>query len=253
LLPKLGRRPGGILITVDVIRAIPGFCQPVSSLTHLAAAAVGVVAAVPLVRLARGHRHRVVAVAVYVFCVIATLAISGVYHSLERGCVARAVMKRFDYFAIWLLIAGTFTAVHGVMFEGRWRSGVLTFIWSYVALGVALQAIWFRVFSGVPGLLLYLGLGWIGVISVVKLGRQLGYAVVRPLWYAGIAYSFGAILEATGHPMLVYRWVGPHEVFHLAVIVGVALHWVFIRRLLMSHAPLASSSAVSSPLPLVAA
>src|ERR1700690_3179156 len=199
-------------VAFDVIREIPGFCQPVSSLSHLAAAGVGVVAAVPLLRLARGNRHRVLAIGVYVFCVIATLTISGVYHSLERGCAARAVMKRFDYFAIWLLIAGTFTAVHGVMFEGLWRSGVLIFIWSYVAVGVALQAIWFRVFSGVPGLLLYLGLGWIGVFSGVKLGRQLGHRVVRPLWYAGIAYSFGALLEATGHPMLLYRVVGPHEV-----------------------------------------
>ena len=45
-------------------------------------------------------------------------------------------------------------------------------------------------------MVLYLGLGWVGVFSVIKLGRQLGYVVVRPVWYAGIAYSAGAILEA---------------------------------------------------------
>jgi channel protein (hemolysin III family) len=208
---------------------------------------------VPLLRLARGNRHRLFAVGVYVFCVVATLAISGVYHSLERGCVARAVMKRFDYFSIWLLIAGTFTAVHGIMFEGRWRKGALTFIWSYVAVAISLQALWFHLFSGVVGLLLYLGLGWIGVFSVVKLGRQLGYRVVRPLWLAGIAFSAGAILEATGHPIVVQRWVGPHEVFHVAVIVGVVLHWIFIRRLLLTHVPAASSPTASPSLPFAAA
>jgi len=210
-------------------------------------------AGTPLVRLARGCRHRVRAVAVYVLCVFLTLVISGVYHSLEQGCSARNVMQRVDYFAIWLLIAGTFTAVHGIMWRGVWRSGVLTFIWSYVALGVLLQALWFRIFSGVPGLLLYLGLGWIGIFSILKLGRQIGSVAVRPMWYAGIAYSAGAILEATGHPVLVHRWVGPHEIFHVAVIAGVALHWLFIRRLLTAHAPSSSSSPILPTLPAAAA
>jgi channel protein (hemolysin III family) len=224
-------------IPSDLVHAIPGFCQPVSSLSHLAAAGVALLAGLPLVRLARGCRHRASAVAVYVVCVVATLGISGVYHSFERGGPARAVMQRIDYFAIWLLIAGTFTAVHGIMFSGIWRRGVLTFIWCYVGLAILLQALWFAVFSGVPGLVLYLVLGWVGLLSIWKLGRQLGFRVVRPMLYAGLVYSAGAILEATGHPVLVRRWVGPHEVFHLAVIAGVLLNWTFIRRLLLVHAP----------------
>ncbi len=236
----------------DVVRAIPGFCQPVSSLSHLAGAVVALVAGVSLVRLARGCRYRVSAVAVYVFCVVATLGISGAYHTLDRGCSARTVMQRMDYFAIWLLIAGTFTAVHGIMFSGAWRRGALTFIWGYVAVGISLQAIWFRVFSGVPGLVLYLGLGWVGLFSILKLGRQIGFTVVRPLWYAGIAYSAGAILEATGHPILIDRWVGPHEIFHVAVIAGVALHWFFIRRLLMAYAPALPAPVIVTAIPAVA-
>jgi channel protein (hemolysin III family) len=241
------------LIPGDVVRAIPGFCQPVSSLSHLAAAAVAVVAGVPLIRLARGCPNRVSSVAIYVFCVITTLGISGAYHSLDRGCTARAVMQRMDHFAIWLLIAGTFTAVHGIMFSGVWRRGVLIFIWSYVAVAMLLQALWFRVFSSTAGLVLYLGLGWIGIFSVVKLGRQLGFAVVRPLWYAGVAYSAGAILEAVGHPVLIARWIRPHEIFHVAVIAGVALHWTFIRQLLVTHAPALPAPGVAPALPVAAA
>jgi len=234
------------LISADVVRAIPGFCQPVSSLSHLAAALVALVAGVPLVRRARGFRYRSSAVGVYVICVFLTLGVSGVYHSLNHGCAARAVMKRVDYFAIWLLIAGTFTAVHGIMFSGMWRRGVLTFIWAYVAVAMLLQVLWFRTFSGVPGLILYLGLGWVGIFSILKLGRQLGFRAVRPMWYAGVVYSTGAILEATGHPLLIHRWIGPHEVFHGAVIIGVALHWAFIRRLLMRHSSTPLSHAIVS-------
>ncbi|MES1171940.1 MAG: hemolysin III family protein [Bacteroidota bacterium] len=215
--------------------AIPGFCQPVSSLSHLAAAGAACVFALPLLRLGRrrgGHRT---AIAVYVACVIAVLVVSGTYHSLNRGGSARAMMQQVDYYAIWLLIAGTFTAVHGIMCRGFWRRGVLTFVWGYAAVGISLQVIWFDIFSGVPGLIMYLGLGWVGIASVIKLGRQIGFRAVRPLWTAGIAFSAGAILEAVQQPNLMRGWIGPHEIFHLAVILGVAMHWLFIRGLLLNH------------------
>jgi channel protein (hemolysin III family) len=234
----------------SVVLAIPGFCQPVSSLSHLIAACVALAAAVPLIRLGRGNRVRVVAVAFYATCVVGMLAISGAYHSLEWGAPERQFMKRLDYFAIWLLIGGTFTAVHGVMCRGFWRTGVLAFIWSYALCGVLLQVFYFQVFSGIAGLMLYLGLGAVGVVSIVKLGREIGYAAVRPLWMAGIAYSAGAVLEATGHPVFIERWVGPHEIFHGAVLVGVTLHWFFIRSLLVKHV---TRSARPLPVPVPAA
>jgi channel protein (hemolysin III family) len=209
----------------------------VSSLTHLLAAAVGLAAAVPLVRLSRKKPGRVVAILVYAFGVIATLAVSGTYHSLDRGGSARAVMRHLDHAAIWLLIAGTFTAVHGLMCRGFWRHGVLFFIWVYALTGVFLQTFWFKAFSGTAGLVLYLGMGWLGIASVIKVGRQIGFRAARPIWYAGIPFSGGAILEATGHPILWRGWIGPHEIFHVSVVVGLAIHWWFIRGLLIAHAP----------------
>lgn len=217
--------------------AIPGFCQPVSSLSHLLAAAAALVAAIPLIRLGRGRRAPVSALVVYIFCVVAVLLVSGTYHSLDRGCAARQMMQRVDYYAIWLLIAGTFTAVHGIMCRGFWRQGILVFVWVYAAMGIALQVFWFRIFSGVPGLVLYLGLGWVGLGSVIKLGRQIGFRAVRPIWLAGLFFSVGAVLEAIRQPVIIRDWVGPHEIFHLAVIAGVLIHWQFIRTLLIKHVP----------------
>ncbi len=222
---------------VPHLYGIPGFCQPVSSLSHLVAAAGACLAAIPLIRLGKGSSARMIALAVYAVCVISLLAISGTYHSLNHGGPARAFMQHVDYFAIWLLIAGTFTAVHGVMCRGFWRSGVLTLIWGYAAAGIVLQILWFKFFSGVPGLVLYLGLGWAGLVSIVKLGRQIGFRAVRPLWYAGIFFSAGAVLEAVRQPVVIRNWVGPHEIFHLAVIVGVMIHWLFIRKLVLQYAP----------------
>jgi hemolysin III len=221
-------------------------CQPVSSFSHLIAAGAALVAAVPLVRLGRGNYGRVFALSVYVSCVIAALAISGVYHSLAEGGRARLIMQRLDYFAIWMLIAGTFTAIHGLMCRGFWRGGLLCIIWGYAAVGVLLQLLWWQRFSGHLGLLLYLGFGWIGFLSAIKLGRQIGYQQVLPVLAAGIIFSTGAILEACNWPVVLHPWIGAHEVFHFLVIAGIATIWVFIRRLLVHHLPRQSPETVKS-------
>ena len=67
---------------------------------------------------------------------------------------------------------------------------------------------------------------------------------VRPLWLAGLFFSIGAVLEAIRQPVVIRNWVGPHEIFHLAVIAGVMMHWQFIRTLLLKHSP--SGVAVAS-------
>jgi channel protein (hemolysin III family) len=221
----------------SLIRAIPGFFEPFSSLSHLTAAAVGLVGAIPLVRHGRGSRGRFASVLVYAISVVAMLTISGTYHSLQGGGSARHTWRRLDYSAIWLLIAGTFTAIHGVMHEGRWRSWMLAAIWTLAAACGLLQAFRFELFSGPAGLLLYLGLGWVGILSIIKVGRQLGFLKVWPMWGAGIVYSAGAILEACRRPTLIAGWIGPHEVFHLAVLTGIALHWTFIRQVVTVFAP----------------
>jgi hemolysin III len=229
-----------VSVAVPVVRAIPGFCQPIAALSHLVAAAAAIVAAVPLIRLAAGCRLRTRALQVYAACVIGNLAISGTYHALSWDCTARVVMQRCDHFSIWLLIAGTFTAIHGVAYRGFWRTGVLVMVWTFAACGVFLQVFWFHIFASRPGLALYLGFGSLGLVSTVKLGSEIGYRAVRPIWYAGIAYASGALLESFGHRLVLVRgWIGSHEIFHFAVVVGVIVHWSFIRSLLIKHRPVA--------------
>jgi channel protein (hemolysin III family) len=194
------------------------------------------VAAVPMLRLGRGGRIRLLSVAIYTFAVVASLAVSGAYHSLAAGR-ARDIMQRLDYSMIWLLIAGTFTAIHGVLHEGRWRKWMLAFVWTYAAIGCVAQVVRLEAFTGFGALAVYLGLAWAGLLSIVKCGRQLGFKAVRPICGAGLVYSVGAIAETTGHPTLLAGTIGPHEVFHLAVILGACLFWSFIRQILTVHAP----------------
>ena len=75
-------------------------------------------------------------------------------------------------------------------------------------------------------------MGWLGLASAVKLTRRFGYIFITPPVYGGIAYTMGAVclgvLSLAGDPMLIPGAVGRQELFHLAVLIGVALHRAFV-------------------------
>jgi channel protein (hemolysin III family) len=216
---------------------LPGFAQPVSSLTHLCGAGVFAALSFALLRRGRGLRSRMAGLAVYTFSCVFLLSMSGVYHLLPMGGTARAVLARLDHAAIFVLIAGTFTPVLGMLFTGPERWVLLTLVWVAASAGVLVKTIYFADVSEWVGLALYLGLGWAGVVPGVRLWQHFGTRYVLPLAWGGVAYSAGAVLEFLRWPVLIPGVVGPHEVFHLAVLVGMSCHWYFVARLAANGPP----------------
>lgn len=210
------------------IYPIPGFSEPVSCFTHLIGAGVFLVLGIVLLRRGRGHRGRMIALGVFAFACVFLLSISGTYHMLSPGSAGREVLRRLDHAAIFTLIAGSFTAVHALLFRGPWRWGMIAAIWTLAITAITFKTLFFH---GVPewlSLAMYLGMGWIGLLSGVKLHRRFGFRFVRPLLWGALAYTFGAVLEYLRWPVPIPGVVGPHELFHLAVLAGVFFHWRFI-------------------------
>ncbi len=215
---------------MDII-PIPGFSEPVSSLTHLAAAGVAAVAAVPLIRHAAPGAGGRVALVIFAFSAVFQLSMSGVYHLLDPGGGGRVVLQRLDHAAIFVLIAGTFTPIHVYLFTGIRRWGMLALIWTAAVTSLVLKSVFFDEIPEGLGLTFYLSLGWLGIGSVIMLIRQRGYRFSAGLLYGGVAYSIGAVMEYARWPVVVWGIVGAHELFHLAVIAALAWHWRFIHRL----------------------
>ena len=217
--------------------AIAGFSDPVSSLTHLAGAAVFAVLAVALLRRGRGARGRVAALSVFASSCVLLLSLSGVYHLLSPGTPGREVLKRLDHAAIFLLIAGSFTPVHIILFRGGWRWGMLALVWGLALAGLTLKTVYFDTMPESLGLAMYLGLGWMGVFSGVILARRHGFRFIHLVLWGAFAYTAGAVFEFLRWPVLLGGVVGPHEIFHLAVLAGIGCHWAFILRIAAGEAP----------------
>lgn len=214
--------------------SIPGFSDPVSSLTHLSGAAVFAVLGAYLVARGRGDGSRVASLVVFVFSCVLLLSLSGVYHLLQHDTVARNVLIRLDHAAIFLLIAGSFTPVHVILLHDRWHRHLLPLIWVAAIAGLMLKSVYFDSMPAWAGLLMYLGLGWLGVISAVTLAHRFSLRFILPLVWGGLAYTLGAVLDHFYWPVLLPGVVGPHELFHLAVLAGIAFHWAFIYRIAVS-------------------
>lgn len=217
--------PSGII-------AIPGFSEPFSSMSHLFATGPFAIWGYFLLRLSarrQGAWQRAPWLLIFIFSTLFLLSMSGVYHMLDPGGTPRAVLQRLDHAAIFVLIAGTFTAAHGILFRGIWRWGMLLLIWALAITAITLGTIFFVAMPEILSLALYLGLGWLGLVSGIKMVRVFGLASIRWLLAGALAYSFGAVGEFLHWPILIPGVVQWHEVFHLMVLLGLACHWRFVQ------------------------
>lgn len=218
----------GIGLTGDMdasqLYPLPGIQDPFSTFTHLVGAVVFLVLGIRLVRHGGFHWGHKLGLAVFSFAAVFLLSMSGVYHLLPYGA-ARDVFVRLDHAAIFVLIAASFTPIHAIVCRGWWRWGMLTLIWSMAITALVLKMVFFDTVPEWAGLVMYLGLGWMGLLSGVGLVRQYGLHHVRWVFWGGVAYTVGATLEFIQPPMLVPGVIGGHELFHVAVLAGIGFHW----------------------------
>ena len=207
---------------------LPGLRDPVSAATHLLAAAAFAALGVRLLRRGRGDRARVAFLGVYAGSCVLLMLTSAAYHAVAAGGAAQRVLLRLDHGAIFVLIAGTFTPAHGLLFRGPLRWLPLVLVWSAAFAGVTLKAAFFHATPPWLSLTFYLALGWFGAVSGCLLWARHGFAFTRPLLLGGIVYSLGAAADFARWPNPVPRVVHAHELFHLAVIAGALFHYAFV-------------------------
>ena len=216
--------------------SIPGFFEPFGSMIHLIGAGVFAVLAFYLLRRGRGDRRRVALLAVYALSCVLLLSLSGVYHMLREGGTARAVLGRLDLAAIFVLIAGTQTPLQAIFFRGVARWGVLALAWVLAITGITLFSVFYHSLPEGLGTSIYLLLGWLAGSAGIVLWRRYGTSQVELVLLGGLVYSLGAILLGLGWPTLIPGVVGPHEIWHIAVLVAMGLHWTFVYQ--NAHRPL---------------
>lgn len=145
---------------------------------------------------------------------------STLYHSLGHG-KAKAVFRKLDHAAIYLLIAGTYTPFALVALHGPVGWTVFWVIWALAVVGIICE----QLFTERVEILVtsfFLVMGWLSLLAVRPLMAALPAPAIGWLLVGGVMYSVGAVVY------LMERMPYNHAVWHLFVLAGSAAHFVAV-------------------------
>lgn len=193
-----------------------------NSLSHLIGTVAATIGSAVLVVLAarQGDPWKIVSFGIYGTTLLLLYALSTLYHSLSGK--AKNVFRKLDHYAIYLLIAGTYTPFTLVTLRGIWGWSLFFVIWGFAVLGIVLDSLP-RKGKRIFPVVVYLLMGWLALIALDPLLRVLPLAGFAWLAAGGLFYTIGVIFYA-----LDKRLRHAHGVWHLFVLAGSVSHYFAI-------------------------
>lgn len=162
----------------------------------------------------------VAALAVYGAGLLAMLLASAAYNNVPDGRT-KAVLRRVDRAAIFVMIAGTYTPMTLLGLGGSAGLGLLSVVWLGALAGAAFSL---RAGSGFERFAIpaYLALGWCGFLLIGQLWEVLSTAAFTLLLAGGGCYSLGVIAhQASG---LRFH----NAIWHAMVMAGAGCHFTVV-------------------------
>ena len=203
-----------------------GAAELANALTHGAGVLASVAGGAVLIVMAAmgGDPWEIVGVSVFVSSLVTLYTASTLYHA-AREPRRKARLKVLDHAAIYLLIAGSYTPFMIDALRGPWGWSLFGVVWGLAVVGVGLKLVYtgrFRLVST----LVYVAMGWMALIAIVPLLRNLETATLVWLLAGGVAYTAGTPFYHNAR----LRW--SHPIWHLFVIAGSVCHGIAVATLL---------------------
>ncbi len=195
-----------------------------NALTHIVGAVLALAGSLVLIQLAvlGGDPWKVVSVTIYSVTLVLLYSFSALYHSL-RGR-AKDILRELDHHSIYTLIAGSYTPFCLVTLRGPWGWSIFGVVWGLALLG-SLQEVKFKNSARILSVVIYVVMGWVGLVALVQLLHALGLPGLAWLVAGGLFYTIGIIFY-----VIDTRLTHAHGIWHLFVITGSTAHYVAILR-----------------------
>jgi hemolysin III len=168
---------------------------------------------------------------VYSVCLVMLFGISAIYHRPNWSVRKRAIMRRIDHSAIYLLIAGCFTPICLLALSESTGIQLLTIVYVAVIFGIIKCIFWVNA-PKLLSALLYTFVGALFIPYISELNEGLGFTNMILIWSGCIVYFIGAIFYAFKRPNFFPDVFGHHELFHFFTVIGAILHFIVMYRLI---------------------
>ena len=222
--PKTGQllsKDGSIHVTDEFYNTL------ISSL----GAVLSVIGVVLLVSRAHGlgNSWAVLGFSVYGMGLINVFTSSALHHGVNGSPRTNHLLRQFDYFAIFIMIAGTFTPFCLIFLKNSLGWTVLGLVWSVAFIGITLKALyplipkWFL-------LSLYIGMGWLGLLIAKPVYQAIHWQGLVAFFLGGIFFTGGGLIYGLEKPNPFPGKFGFHEIWHCLVLAGAASHFYIMVR-----------------------
>ena len=161
---------------------------------------------------------------------------SSLYHAFKQQENEVSFWRRMDRFAIFVMIAGSYTPVCALFLPERWRVPMLIAQWGLVAAGLLIQIFCPRAPRALMTAL-YLGMGWLVALPLKILLGHMTALQMGLLIGGGAAFTLGALFYALRRPLILPGVFSFHELFHVMVLVGAGCHYAMIYNAVAILAP----------------
>ena len=154
---------------------------------------------------------------IFTVSLIVMFVMSVLAHSLSFT-KAKKLFLIFDHASIFLLIAGTYSPFALLSLKGISGVILLIVVWLLALGGILFKAIFTEKLK-ILTLVLYLVMGWIGIVVIYPLFLAVKHIVFILLVLGGLSYSVGTIFYCSKKIRF------NHAIWHLFVLLGGALHF----------------------------
>lgn len=167
----------------------------------------------------------------YSLCLVLLFGISALYHRNNWSQKKRAIMRRIDHSAIFLLVAGCFTPICLLALPPEIGPKLLSIVGIAVFLGVVKSMFWTQAPKWVS-CLLYGCTIFLFIPYMQELKAGLGPLSMGFIWIGCAFYSVGAVFYAFKKPNFFPEIFGHHELFHIFTVIGAIFHFMVMYKLI---------------------
>ncbi len=146
---------------------------------------------------------------------------SALYHATSGP--NKSIIKKLDYLAIYLLIAGTYSPFTLVLLRDKWGWPAFATIWGLAVIGIIYDLVPRKTDHRIVPVTLYLLMGWMALLLAKPLYESLSPAGFAWLLCGGLAYTFGLLFYALDKRVRYF-----HAVWHLFVLFGSFFHYLAV-------------------------
>ena len=165
-----------------------------------------------------GSYVNVAGATVFALTTVLLYCASTLYHAVSRERV-KALLRKLDHGAIFLLIAGTYTPFTLGPLKGPLGWTLFGIVWTLALIGVTLKA-FDRIEHPIASLGMYLVMGWLCVVAIEPGLQRIAPAGLLLLAAGGVSYMAG-VAFFTVDSRVRYG----HFIWHLFVLAGTCCHF----------------------------